>query len=42
MLSRVATLERERDDVGKREVEIRRKARESVGFPISTTFLVNS
>ena len=41
LLSRVATLERERDDIAKREADIRRKARESVGSSSFKTHLMN-
>ena len=36
LMSRVATLEKERDDIAKREVDTRRKARENVGSSFGT------
>lgn len=39
LLSRVTTLEKERDDIAKREVDIRRKARENVGSSLVPQFM---
>ena len=39
LLSRVATLEKERDDIAKREADIRRKARENVGSSFAPRFM---
>ena len=40
LLSRVTALEKERDDIAKREADVRRKARETVNHP-KTRYLVN-